>query len=97
MKKFVLIVYNTAIESKIMDTLENLGIKSWTRINRIQGIGTHSVPHLDSHIWPGINNVFLIGIEEEKGEELLEGIRKLKSIYLKEGIKAFVLPLEEVI
>ncbi len=97
MKKFILIVYNTAIESKIMDTLENLGIKSWTRINRIQGIGTHSVPHLDSHIWPGINNALLIGIEEERGEKLLEGIRELKSIYLKEGIKVFVLPLEEVI
>lgn len=95
MKKFILIIYNVAIESEVMKILEKLEIKTYTKINRIQGVGTHSVPHLDNPVWPGINNALLIALEEEAKDKILEETKRLKGVYQKEGLKVFVLPLEE--
>jgi len=97
MRKFIFIIYNVAIESKVTEVLEKLDIKTYTKINRIHGVGTHSVPHLDTNVWPGVNNAFLIAVEEIVKEKILEEMKKLKVSYRKEGIKIFVIPLEEVI
>lgn len=97
MEKMILIVYSAAIESKVMEVLSNQGVKTWTRINRIQGTGTHSAPHLDTHVWPGTNNAVFTAVKDEIRDAVLQGLKELKSHYTKEGLKVFVMPLEEVI
>ncbi|MFB0527601.1 MAG: PG0541 family transporter-associated protein [bacterium] len=95
--KLIFLVYNVVIENKVMEELEKAEVEAYTKLPSVHGAGTHSVPRLDSHVWPGINQGLFIAIEEEKKEEVLSRMKKLKSMYEKEGLKVFVLPLEEVI
>jgi len=95
--KLLFIIYNVVIESKIMEELEKAKVKCYTKIPSIQGVGSHSVPHLDTLIWPEVNHGLFIGIEEEKKNEILNRMEKLKSQYEKEGLKVFVLPIEELL
>ncbi len=95
--KLIFIIYNVVIENKVMEKLEETGVKTYTKLPSIHGVGTHSVPHLDSLIWPGVNHGLFIAVEEEKKNEVLEKMKVLNSTYEKEGLKVFVLPLEEVL
>jgi len=95
--KLIFLICNVAIESVVMEELKKAGLKAYTKLPRIHGVGIHSVPHLDSHIWPGVNHGLFIAVEEEKKDEVLGRMKELKSTYEKEGLKVFVLPLEEVL
>jgi len=95
--KLIFLIYNVVIENKVVDELEKAGVKAYTKLPSIHGVGTHSVPHLDSLIWPGVNHGLFIGVEEEKKDEILKRMEELKSTYKKEGLKVFVLTLEEVL
>ncbi len=95
--KQVQIVFNVAIELELMDCLKAGGIHTFTKIPNIYGVGTHSEPHMGSHIWPGENHMLLIVTDEENVPTILECVRKLKKKKQREGIKAFILPVEEII
>jgi len=95
--KLIFLVYNVVIESKVMEELEKAKVKVYTKLPSIHGAGTHSAPHLDTHVWPEMNHGLFIAVEEEKKDEVLDRMKELKSIYKKEGLKIFVLPLEEVV
>jgi len=94
--KLVIICYNVAIHEEVLEVLEELEIKSYTRFKEAQGVGKLSGPHLGDHIWPAINSVLIVALEEDKKDKLIEQIRELRKKLGKEGVKAFVLPLEEI-
>lgn len=93
--KMVLVVYNEAIDDEVMEVLTTCGISSFTKFRQVLGRGILSEPHLDSNIWPGANNVCMVIIEDIQVDSLLDGIKSLRKTLSKEGIKAFVLPVEE--
>ena len=95
--KLIFLIYNVIIENKVMEELEKVEVKAYTKLPSIHGVGIHSLPHLDSHVWPGVNHGLFIAVEEEKKDEVLNRMKELKSTYKKEGLKVFVLPLEEVL
>ena len=95
--KQVEIVYNEAIEMELMNCLKRKEITTFTKFQHVLGVGTHSEPHMGSHVWPGENNALFIVSEDENIHKILECVRNLKKKKIKEGIKAFVLPVEESI
>lgn len=96
MKKMVMIAYNEAIEIEVMEIMESCALKNYTKIVGAFGKGTASGTHLGNDIWPGRNNILYVACEENKAQELLSGIRELRERLGKEGIKAFILPVEEI-
>jgi len=94
--KMVFITYNVAIETEVMEILKELAIEGFTRWPRVQGQGITSGPHLDSHIWPVVNSALAIAVEGNKKDKLVEKIKELRQKLGKEGVKAFVLPIEEI-
>jgi restriction endonuclease len=64
--KLIFLIYNVVIENKVVEELEKAGVKAYTKLPSIYGVGTHSVPHLDSLIWPGVNHGLFIAVEEKK-------------------------------
>ena len=97
--KLVFIVYNAAISEEIMEALQEIGVENYTKWDRVLGKGPISGPHFDSDVWPGVNSMLAIAVEDEKKDEIMVKVRELKSkeSLRKEGIRAFILPLEEMI
>lgn len=93
--RLVLITYNAAIDEETMQVLENCGLKYYTKWQRVLGKGEASEPHLGTNVWPGENNVLAVVCEDDKVKKLLSCVKELRTRLAKEGIKAFVLPVEE--
>ncbi len=94
--KMVMIAYNEAIDAEVMEVLANCGLQNYTKIMGIFGRGSTSGTHLGNDIWPGRNNILYIACEEKQAQQILSCIKELRKKLGKEGIKAFVLPVEEV-
>ncbi len=97
--KMVFIVYNAAISEEVMEALQEIGVENYTKWDRVLGKGSISGPHFDSDVWPGVNSMLAIAVEDEKKDKIMAKVRELKSkeSLRKEGIGAFVLPLEEMV
>ena len=93
--KMVMIIYNEAIDDEVMGALSSCGAEYFTKWQRVLGKGQVSEPHLDSNVWPGVNNVCMAVTDDKKVPGILSKIKELHSRLGKEGIKAFVLPVEE--
>ncbi|MCK4993766.1 MAG: hypothetical protein KAS13_01800 [Candidatus Omnitrophica bacterium] len=94
--KMVFITYNIAINDEVMEILKNVGIDGYTRWERTTGCGKASGPHLGTNVWPAENSVLAVAIEDEKKYKLIEKINEERKKLGREGVKAFVLPLEEI-
>lgn len=95
--QLILLILNSAIEEEMEEALKDAGMSCFTRVPTVHGVGECSEPRLDSHIWPGHNTMYMICVESSKKETILEAIRRMKEIHKIEGVKAFVLPVSEVI
>lgn len=95
--KMLMIVHNSALKTNVMEILEKNNIKKYTQIDDVKGRGNSSEPHLGTHIWPGINSITFSVVEDEVCINLLSEFKKFKEKFKKEGVKIFVLPVEEEI
>lgn len=96
MNKMVMISYNEAIETEVMEAVEHCGLKNYTKINGTFGKGETSGTHLGDDIWPGRNNILYIACDEKEAKKLISSVKELRKKLGKEGVKAFVLPVEEI-
>ncbi|MCM8783718.1 MAG: hypothetical protein NC818_02925 [Candidatus Omnitrophica bacterium] len=94
--KMVMIVYNEAIEEMVMEIMVKCGLKNYTKIAGVYGKGTSSGTHLGNDIWPGRNNLLYVACEEKEKNEMVCCIKELRKRFGYEGVKAFVLPVEEI-
>ena len=96
MNKMVMIAYNEAIDAEVMEALENCGLKNYTKSTAVFGRGSTSGTHLGNDIWPGRNNILYVAGEEKQVGKIISCIKELRKKLGHEGIKAFILPVEEV-
>ena len=94
--KMIFIVYNIAINEEVMEIIKKAGIENYTRWERVTGVGKISGLHMGTHVWPAVNSVLAVAVEDDKKDKLIEQIKEARKKLGKEGIKAFVLPLEEM-
>jgi len=47
-------------------------------------------------VWPKRNHALVAAVEDEQAAQIVEAIRSLRQTLTLKGLKAFVLPLEEV-
>lgn len=93
----VFIVFNEAIWDEIDECLTRCEIESYTLVPTLHGKGRLSGSHMGTHIWPATNSALLIACEDEKVRHILEEVSKLKSSMKKVGVRAFVMPLEDMV
>jgi nitrogen regulatory protein PII len=94
--KMVMVVYNEATDDEVMDVLGNCAMKNYTKVSGVFGRGTASGTHLGDDTWPGRNNILYCVCNEKQANQLLSCVRSLRAAYGHEGIKAFVMPVEEM-
>ncbi len=92
--KMIMVIYNEAIDDEVLESLHSCGAEYFTKWQRVLGKGQASEPHLDSNVWPGVNNVCMAVTDDKKVPDILNKIKELRSRLGQEGIKAFVLPVE---
>ncbi|MFA4888886.1 MAG: PG0541 family transporter-associated protein [Candidatus Omnitrophota bacterium] len=95
--KMVMVTYNEAIDIEIMEILNGCGLVNYTKVTRrVYGKGTTSGTHLGDQIWPGLNYILFVACEDAQAKQVILGVTNLRKTLGKEGVKAFVMPLEEV-
>lgn len=93
--KLIMAVYNVALDADVMDALEGIGVYCFTKWPRVLGRGKKTGPRLDTHIWPGANAVSMFVLEDELAKKAMETIKGLREKMGHEGVKAFLLNIED--
>jgi nitrogen regulatory protein PII len=96
MMKMMMLMYNEAIDDEVMDMLSDCSLKNYTKLTKTLGRGSQSGTHLGNDIWPGLNNILYVACEDDEAKRLIALIRNARMTLGREGIKAFMLPLEEL-
>jgi nitrogen regulatory protein PII len=94
--KLVMITYNEAIDQEVMEILENCAVKNYTKATGVFGKGTTSGTHMGDDIWPGRNNILYVACEEDRAWQILDCVKELRKSLGREGVKAFILGVEEI-
>jgi hypothetical protein len=87
-----IIVYDRAIDEELIDVLEELDIRYYTKWQNVLGVGRHD-PHLGDDVWPGLNNVIMTVVRAEKKDLLLERVKVLQASFASAGLRAFAVPV----
>lgn len=96
--KAIFIAFNQAYYEDILSIMERNDIKGFTHWDNIAGRGSRTgEPHLGSHAWPTMNGAFFTVVEDEKVERFLKILNKLDSQSEQQGLRAFVLNVEQTI
>ncbi|MDD5005606.1 MAG: hypothetical protein PHS93_03775 [Candidatus Omnitrophica bacterium] len=96
MTKMVMITYNEAIDLEVTEVLNSCGVKNYTKVTAVFGKGETSGTHLGNDIWPGRNNILYVACDEKQAKQTISCIKELRKKLGREGVKAFVLPIEEL-
>jgi len=91
-----MLVYNEAVDNEVMEVLESCATKNYTKITKVFGRGVKSGTHLGTDIWPGRNNILYVACEDAAAKKILVLTKELRKNLGAEGVKAFLMPLEEI-
>jgi hypothetical protein len=72
------------------------GVHAYSEMRDVIGEGTTG-PRMGTRVWPGASALIFTVIPEDKKDELAAALReKSKGFYPSEGLRIFVLPVEEM-
>ncbi len=95
--KMVFIVYSQAADYDVLGAIKQTGVRGYTKMEKACGEGVDTEPKLHTHTWPGENSVLFLALEEDEIPGVVEVVRTLKTEHPRAGVKAFILPMEEII
>ncbi len=89
--KAIFISFNQAYNDQIVDLLDSLGQRGFTRWNDILGRGgVDGEPHYGSHAWPVQNMAVLTVVEDDLVRPIMDALRKTDEASPDLGLRAFV-------
>jgi nitrogen regulatory protein PII len=94
--KMVFITYNVAVHDEILEMLRQNGVDTYTRWEHVTGVGESSGPHLGTHVWPALNSAIMAATSDDKAKSVLAAVREMRQAMSGEGVKAFIIPVEDV-
>ncbi len=94
--KMVMVAYNEAMDIEVMEMVDSLSLGNYTKIVKAFGKGSSSGTHLGSDVWPGLNNILYIVCDDKDKSKILASVKEFREKLGHEGIKAFVMPVEEM-
>lgn len=96
--KAIFIIFNQAYYETILHIMDRQGIKGFTFVETVSGRGSRNgEPHLGTHAWPTLNSSILTVVEEDKVARFLKLLNRLDKQAEDQGLRAFVLPVEQTI
>lgn len=88
--KLVYIIAETGTDLQIRKLLKRLDLEHYTLFEQVKGAGETGRKDGDA-VFPGINNVMMIAMNEGKLPDLVEGLHKIRdSFIIQPGMKVIV-------
>ncbi len=95
--KMIVIVCPEGRHSEFRSTLKDRGIHTYTELENAVGEG-ESGKKFGNRIWPEKSVLIFMVIEDDKKDEVADAVRQCQAkLYPSEGMRAFVMPVEEVL
>ena len=96
--KAIFIAYNQAYNEEIVALLEQFGQRGYTKWEDVGGRGSYDgQPHLGSHAWPTQNHALLTVLSDDKVAPVMKALREADANSPLLGLRAYVLPVEEML
>lgn len=96
--KAIFIAFNQASYDMILQIMDREQIQGFTHWDNVAGRGSKTgEPHLGSHAWPTMNGAILTMVEDKKVERFMKLLHKLDMQSEVQGLRAFVLNVEQTI
>jgi len=95
-KILILIFHERSLDEEVLDCLGQLNIQHFTRWHGVTGCGSNG-PHLGTPVWPAVNSVTAVVIEEVQKERVLEKVRALQAEFPVTGLRAVALPVLDMV
>jgi len=92
----IFIIYDRAIDEEVSGLISEMEIKYYTKWVDIVGVGRND-PHMGDDVWPGLNNVLMVVIDKVKKDRLLIKVKALQSKFPSVGLRAFVVPVIDMV
>ena len=93
--KAVFISYGQSLNDAVMELIDKLEIRGFSRWDETFGRGRNGEPHYGTHAWPAKNNTILSIVDDEKATQLMDELRALNVEVGEQGLNAFVWGVEE--
>ncbi|RDV13590.1 hypothetical protein DXT99_18810 [Pontibacter diazotrophicus] len=88
--KGIMIVFNQALSEEIVELLDELEIRGFTKLNDLQGRGSNrGEPRMGTHTWPALNNAIMSVVTPDKAEKLNSRLNEMNKVSEEQGLKAF--------
>ncbi len=94
--KMCMLVYAEQADETVVAALKKAGVSGYTKMVEARGEGKQS-PKLGTHIWPGKNNVLFFTLPDGERDRVREEIRTLERENPLEGIRCFIMPMDEIL
>lgn len=96
--KSVFIAFDQAHEHRILDILDRLSLRGFTRWAQVSGRGSErGEPHYGSHAWPSLASAIITFVPDESVGSLLERLHALDEERPRLGLRAFVWNVEKTV
>ncbi|NDV84738.1 PG0541 family transporter-associated protein [Bacteroides sp. 51] len=96
--KAIFIAFNQASYDIILQIMDREQIHGFTHWDNVAGRGSKTgEPHLGSHAWPTMNGAILTMVEDQKVERFMKLLHKLDMQSEAQGLRAFVLNVEQAV
>jgi hypothetical protein len=92
----VILIVDQGVEPDVMEALEANGLDHFTRFSDVSGAG-ETGRREGNPIWPGLNTVLYIVMENERIQPLVDQLHAIRATYpITPGMKFIVVPAQMI-
>ncbi len=96
--KSIMITFDQAYNERIVELLDRMNCRGFTRWEQVQGRGTQKgEPHYGSHAWPSMCSAIMTVVDDHKVQPLLDKLHEMDLETEMLGLRAFVWNVEQCI
>jgi hypothetical protein len=95
--KMLMVVCPQARQGDVQALIAKHGVHAYSEFQHVRGEGKTG-KHFGTHVWPEESVLIFTVVPDEKKDELVAALRQCATqLYPDEGLRAFVLPVEEAV
>ena len=95
--KMFLVVYNSFHDEHVTNAFKQAGYKFYTKTCGARGEGAETLPKLNSHFFPGTNNLLFVAVHDGEIPRMVDFAQILKAENPGTGLRGFIFPVEQCV